>query len=137
MKRIHIAGLLCAVLVFAATASAQNSLSQFVIGGETFQRATHAGDHRGGIALVRPQQRAAARIGQCLEIARPAQQQAGAAVLFHQREDERTARRRIGLDVRMIAPRRAVVLDVNAQRVGRLVKARCVRDMTEVPAFEP
>src|SRR5438876_4800264 len=38
MKRIHIAGLLCAVLVFAATASAQNSLSQFVIGGETAKK---------------------------------------------------------------------------------------------------
>src|SRR3989442_13762185 len=38
MKRIHTAGLLCAVLVFAATASAQNSLSQFVIGGETAKK---------------------------------------------------------------------------------------------------
>ena len=38
MKRIHIAGLLCAVFVFAATASAQNSLSQFVIGGETAKK---------------------------------------------------------------------------------------------------
>src|SRR5438128_2892414 len=38
MKRIHIAGLLCAVFVFAATASAQNSLSQFVIGGDTAKK---------------------------------------------------------------------------------------------------
>ena len=38
MKRIHVAGLLCAVLAFAATASAQNSPSQFVISGNTARR---------------------------------------------------------------------------------------------------
>src|SRR6476660_4678900 len=38
MKRIHVAALLCAVLMFAATASAQNSPSPFVISGETAKR---------------------------------------------------------------------------------------------------
>jgi uncharacterized protein GlcG (DUF336 family) len=38
MKRIHVAGLLCALLVFASTASAQNPVSQFVIGGETAKK---------------------------------------------------------------------------------------------------
>ena len=38
MKRIHVAGLLWAVLALAATASAQNSTSQFVIGGETAKK---------------------------------------------------------------------------------------------------
>src|SRR5215470_5269777 len=38
MKRIHVAGLLWAALAFAATASAQNSPSQFVIGGETAKK---------------------------------------------------------------------------------------------------
>ena len=38
MKRIHFAGLLCLVLAFAATAPAQNSLSQFVITGDTAKK---------------------------------------------------------------------------------------------------
>src|SRR5215831_10816473 len=38
MKRIHVAGLLCAVLALPATASAQNSPSQFVITGETAKK---------------------------------------------------------------------------------------------------
>jgi uncharacterized protein GlcG (DUF336 family) len=38
MKRTHVAGLLCVVLALAATASAQNSPSQFVITGETAKR---------------------------------------------------------------------------------------------------
>ena len=38
MKRIHVAGLLLFVLAFAATAPAQNSSSQFVIGGETAKK---------------------------------------------------------------------------------------------------
>src|SRR5215471_617631 len=38
MKRIHVARLLCALLVFAAKVSAQNSASQFVIGGETAKK---------------------------------------------------------------------------------------------------
>ncbi len=38
MKRIHVAGLLCAVLAFATAAAAQNSPSQFVIGGETAKK---------------------------------------------------------------------------------------------------
>jgi uncharacterized protein GlcG (DUF336 family) len=38
MRRIHVAGLLCALLVFAAKVSAQNSVSQFVIGGETAKK---------------------------------------------------------------------------------------------------
>ncbi len=38
MKRISIAVLLCVIFAFAATASAQSSLSQFVIGGETAKK---------------------------------------------------------------------------------------------------
>src|SRR5215472_18686181 len=38
MKRIHIAGVLCSLLAFAATAPAQNSPSQFVISGETAKK---------------------------------------------------------------------------------------------------
>ncbi len=38
MKRIHVAGLLWAALAFAATASAQNSSSPFVISGETARK---------------------------------------------------------------------------------------------------
>src|SRR5262244_1631553 len=38
MKRISIAVLLCVLFAFAATASAQSSLSQFVIGGETAKK---------------------------------------------------------------------------------------------------
>src|SRR5438093_4366070 len=38
MKRIHVVVLLWAVLAFTATASAQNSASQFVIGGETAKK---------------------------------------------------------------------------------------------------
>ena len=38
MKRIQVAGLLCALLVFAVKASAQNSVSPFVIGGETAKK---------------------------------------------------------------------------------------------------
>src|SRR5262245_48074646 len=38
MRRIHVAGLLCALLLFAAKVSAQNSISQFVIGGETAKK---------------------------------------------------------------------------------------------------
>ena len=38
MKRMHIAGLLCVLFAIAAPASAQNSLSQFVIGGDTAKK---------------------------------------------------------------------------------------------------
>src|SRR3989454_7195598 len=38
MKGLHFAGLVLAVLVFAITARAQNSTSQFVIGGETAKK---------------------------------------------------------------------------------------------------
>src|SRR5437867_10676910 len=38
MKGLHFAGLVLAVLVFAITAQAQNSTSQFVIGGETAKK---------------------------------------------------------------------------------------------------
>src|SRR6266567_2797475 len=38
MKGLHFAGLVLAVLVFAITAQAQNSTSQFVIGGDTAKR---------------------------------------------------------------------------------------------------
>jgi uncharacterized protein GlcG (DUF336 family) len=38
MKRIHFAGLVCVVLAFAVTATAQNSLSQFVITGDTAKK---------------------------------------------------------------------------------------------------
>jgi hypothetical protein len=38
MKRIHFGGLLCVVLAFAVAAPAQNSLSQFVITGETAKK---------------------------------------------------------------------------------------------------
>src|SRR5215475_14402673 len=38
MKRIHVAGLVLAALAFAATASAQNLPSQFVISGETAKK---------------------------------------------------------------------------------------------------
>src|SRR5262245_43090307 len=38
MKRSHVARLLCALLVFAVKVSAQNSASQFVIGGETAKK---------------------------------------------------------------------------------------------------
>jgi len=38
MKRIHVVGLLCALLVFAANVSAQNFASPFVIGGETAKK---------------------------------------------------------------------------------------------------
>src|SRR3989442_15342702 len=38
MKLLHVAGLVLAVLVFAITAQAQNSTSQFVIGGETAKK---------------------------------------------------------------------------------------------------
>jgi hypothetical protein len=38
MKRIHFAGVLCFVLAFAVTAPAQNSLSQFVITGDTAKK---------------------------------------------------------------------------------------------------
>jgi uncharacterized protein GlcG (DUF336 family) len=38
MKRIHFAGLVCVVMGFVVTATAQNSLSQFVITGETAKK---------------------------------------------------------------------------------------------------
>src|SRR5438094_1308492 len=38
MKRLHVAGLVFVVLAFAVTASAQNSTSQFVVGGETAKK---------------------------------------------------------------------------------------------------
>src|SRR5262245_19068325 len=38
MKRIQVAGLLCAFWVLAAEASAQNSVPQFVIGGDTAKK---------------------------------------------------------------------------------------------------
>ena len=38
MKRIHIAGLLCVLFALTAPASAQNPLSQFVIGGDTAKK---------------------------------------------------------------------------------------------------
>ena len=38
MKRIHVAGVLCAALMFAANATAQNSPSKFIIGGETARK---------------------------------------------------------------------------------------------------
>ena len=38
MKRLHVAGLAFVVLAFAVTASAQNSTSQFVVGGETAKK---------------------------------------------------------------------------------------------------
>ena len=38
MKRFHVAALVFAVLALAATASAQSSTSQFVVGGETAKK---------------------------------------------------------------------------------------------------
>jgi hypothetical protein len=38
MKRMHFAGLVCVVLAFGVTARAQNSLSQFVITGDTAKK---------------------------------------------------------------------------------------------------
>ena len=38
MKRMHIAQLLCVLFAIATAASAQNSLSQFVIGGDTAKK---------------------------------------------------------------------------------------------------
>src|SRR5438874_7009661 len=38
MKRFHVAGLLGAILAIAATAAAQNSPSEFVIGGDTAKK---------------------------------------------------------------------------------------------------
>src|SRR5213593_111765 len=38
MKRLHVAGLALAVFAFVVTAQAQNSTSQFVIGGETAKK---------------------------------------------------------------------------------------------------
>ena len=38
MKRFHVAIVVVAILAFAVTASAQNSTSQFVIGGETAKK---------------------------------------------------------------------------------------------------
>ena len=98
---------------------------------ETPQRGDHAGDDFGRVTLVRPKERRTDGVGLFFrrEVARPAQEEARAGILRHQLEGKGCARCGIGRGAREIEPGRAVMFDVDVQRVGALERSGRVRHM--------